>query len=198
MNNPNATIAARQQLGALATHMGERRDALLQAWRNATGDISQLAFSTSLTRLQFDDHIPGVLDAFAEKLRAWPGEESSQVQREEKKQVAEHGLQRWQQGYQLRDLTREWGHLQKCLMEELESYALAHPDLEACAMPAARRALSDLCWDGISDSTTQYWRLHQTEAAGHVRDLEQALTTLNALDRAPKRGAKPLTICAAV
>ncbi len=184
MNDLNATETARQQLGALANHLGERRDAILQAWRTATGDISQLAFSTSLTRLQFDDHIPGVLDAFAEKLSAWPGEESPQVQQEEKKQVAEHGLQRWQQGYQLRDLTREWGHLQKCLMEELESYALAHPDLESCAMPAARRALSDLCWDGISDSTTQYWRLHQTEAAGHVRDLEQALTTLNALDRA--------------
>jgi signal transduction histidine kinase len=50
-------------------------------------------------------------------------------------------------------------------------------------MPAARRALANLCWDGISDSTTQYWRLHQSEAAGHVRDLEQALSTLNELDQ---------------
>jgi signal transduction histidine kinase len=156
----------------------------LQCWRAATENGPELTIAATLTRLQFNDHIPGVLDALAHKLRVWPGQASSEAQQEEKDQVTEHGLQRWQQGYQLRDLTREWGHLQMCLMEELESYAAAHPDLEPDVMPAARRALALLCWDGISDSSTQYWRLHQQEAAGHVRDLEQALSTLNELEQA--------------
>jgi signal transduction histidine kinase len=69
-------------------------------------------------------------------------------------------------------------------MAELEEYAVAHLDLEAQVMPAARWALSHLCWDGISDSTTQYWRLHQAEAAGHVHDLQHALATLEELERA--------------
>jgi hypothetical protein len=56
-------------------------------------------------------------------------------------------------------------------MEELEAYALTHPDLETQVMPTARGALSNLCWDGISESATQYWQLHQTEAAGRDRDL---------------------------
>lgn len=184
MNDVNTNPKTQEQLSALATHLGEQRDSLLERWRTAIGNISALAFTSSLTRLQFDDHIPGVLDALAAKLRVWPHEASAQAQQEEKEQVAQHGLQRWQQGYKLRDLTREWGHLQKCLMEELEDYALARPDLEPRVMPTARRALSDLCWDGISDSTTQYWHLHQAEATGHVRDLERALATLNELEQA--------------
>ncbi|HVF85019.1 MAG TPA: HAMP domain-containing sensor histidine kinase [Abditibacteriaceae bacterium] len=183
MTNTKLVESTREQLEKLASHLAEQRDSLLQRWRTATENISELAVSSSLTRLQFNDHIPLVLDALAERLRTWPEEMSEAAEAEERKHVSEHGLQRWQQGYQLRDLTLEWGHLQKCLMEELEDYARAHPELEPDVMPTARRALSDLCWNGISDSTTQYWRLHQVEASGHVRDLEQALATLNELEQ---------------
>lgn len=178
------TGKTREQLNALAAHLSEQRDSILHHWRTATENAPELTIASSLTRLQFNDHIPGVLDAFACKLRAWPEAERAQEKQQEKEKVTGHGLQRWQQGYQLRELTREWGHLQIGLMEELESYALAHPGLEPLVMPTARRALSRLCWDGISDSVTQYWRLHQSGAAGHVRDLEQALSTLNELERA--------------
>lgn len=184
MSGNDTLQTARKQLAALAEHLAEQRDAILQSWRAATDSVAELTTSSSLTRLQFNDHIPGVLDALGRRLRAWPAPESAQARREEKEQVMGHGLQRWQQGYQLPELTREWGHLQMCLMEALESYGAAHPDLQLPVMTTARRALADLCWDGISDSTAQYWRLHQAEAAGHARDLERALTTLNDLDRA--------------
>jgi signal transduction histidine kinase len=175
---------SREQLSALAASLGGQRELILQRWRTATANVAELTIAVSLTRVQFNDHIPGVLDSFALRLRAWPDEDNARAQQNEKEQVTEHGLQRWQQGYQLRELTQEWGHLQMAVMDELEAYALAHLDLEPCVMPAARRAWARLCWDGISDSATQYWRLHQAEAHGHVRELEQALYTLNDLDRA--------------
>ena len=178
------TKQTRAQLSALAAHLGERREIILQNWRKATENAVELTIASSLTRVQFNDHIPGVLDAFALRLRAWPSVESASAQQNEKDQVTEHGLQRWQQGYQLRELTREWGHLQMAVMEELEAHALEHPLLEPAVMPAARRAWAQLCWDGISDSATQYWRLHQAEANGHVRELELAMATLSDLDRA--------------
>lgn len=178
------TNQAQNQLKTLAAHLGERREAILQHWRKATESATELTIASSLTRVQFNDHIPGVLDAFALRLRAWPGEGSERAQQREKEQVTEHGLQRWQQGYQLRELTREWGHLQMAVMDELDAYALALPLLQPEVMPAARRAWARLCWDGISDSATQYWRLQQTEANGHVRELEQAIATLNDLDQA--------------
>jgi signal transduction histidine kinase len=184
VGDAKTTAQTREQLSALAAHLGEQRDAILQRWRTATEKVVELTIASSLTRLQFNDHIPGVLDSFALRLRAWPEVESPQAQQNEKDQVTEHGLQRWQQGYQLRELTQEWGHLQMAVMEELETYAPTHPGLEPAVMPAARQAWGQLCWDGISDSATQYWRLHQAEANGHVRELEQALATLNDLDRA--------------
>ena len=179
----DTTENVRAQFDALADHMGEQRDAILQHWRLAAANVGDLAIVSSLTRQQFNDHIPGIIHAFVRTLRA-AGEVSKQSLRREKEQVTEHGLQRWQQGYQLHELASEWGYLQICLMEELESYAMNHPELEISVMPTARRALARLCWDGIAESTEQYWRLHQTEAAGNVRDLEQALATLNELERA--------------
>ena len=74
----------------------------------------------------------------------------------------------------------------------LEACSSANPGLDTAVMPAARRAWGQMCWDGISESATQYWRLHQAEANGPVRELEQVLSTLNDLDRAradqPGRG----------
>ena len=178
MNHP-----AKAQMADLAAHLGNQRKALLKHWRIATEEGSGVMIASSLTRLQFNDHIPALLDTYNRILQAWPGATSASSQRDEKEQIIDHGLQRWQQGYQLRDLTREWGHLHLCVMAELERYALANPDLGDVVMTAARHAWSKLCWDGISDSSTQYWRLHQAEATGHVRDLEQALATLSELDQ---------------
>ncbi len=184
VNTAMSTAQTREQLSALAAHLGEQREHILESWRVATENVAELTIASSLTRLQFNDHIPGVLDSFALRLRAWPEVESPQAQQNEKDQVIEHGLQRWQQGYQLRELTQEWGHLQMAVREELEAYAHVRSMLRPAVMPAARRAWAKLCWDGISDSATQYWRLHQAEANGHVRELEQAMATLNDLDKA--------------
>lgn len=171
------------KMAALAAHLSNQRKTILKGWRKATEDAPGVTIATTLTRVQFNDHIPGVLDAYNYILKAWPDSASVNSQLDGKDQIMEHGLQRWQQGYQLRDLTREWGHLHMCVMEVLEKYGAANLDFGNAAMTSARHAWSKLCWDGISDSSTQYWRLHQTEAAGHVRDLELALSTLNELDQ---------------
>ncbi len=171
------------QMAELAAHLGNQRKVILKRWRAATEQAPGVTVASSLTRVQFNDHIPGVLDAYNRALQAWPGAPNASSQLNEKKQIIEHGLQRWQQGYQLRDLTREWGHLHMCMMAELDHYALENPTLETSVITAARQAWSQLCWDGISDSSTQYWHLNQAEATGHVRDLEQALSILSKLDQ---------------
>ncbi|MGL5016612.1 MAG: sensor histidine kinase [Luteolibacter sp.] len=171
------------QMDGLAEYLGHQRKVILKRWRIATEEAPGVTIASSLTRVQFNDHIPGVLDAYNRVLQAWPDAPSAGSQLDEKEQINGHGLQRWQQGYQLRDLTREWGQLHLCVMAVLEEYALENPDLDKPTMTAARHAWSKLCWDGISDSSTQYWRLNQAEATGRVHDLEQALVTFNELDQ---------------
>ena len=172
-----------EQLSALASHLLVRRDAILEAWRAAGNAAGENDMASSLSRAQFNDHSPKVLDCLAHRIQddgCATGSSPAQVETET---VCDHGLQRWQQGYQLRELVREWGHLQLCVADELERYAAANPGLDPGVMPGARRAWMELCADGDTESATQYWRLHQTESAGHVHDLEHALAAVKTLER---------------
>lgn len=174
---------AEEQLTALAAELLARRDVILKAWRAAGEPAAERSIAASLSRAQFNDHIPAVLDCLAHTIEAWPDAQTALAEQNQTERVCQHGLQRWQQGYQLRELIREWGHLQICVADELERYAESHPDLEPSVMPAARRAWTQLCADGVTDSATQYWRLHQAESAGHVNDLENALAALHTLEQ---------------
>jgi len=170
-------------LTALALHIATRREAILRAWRKAVDRDPELTTGASLPRAQLNDHIPQVLDAYAEKLQAAAGATPPASPEAPKEEAAAHGLQRWQQGYDLREVTREWGRLQLCVADEIEAYAAEHPHVEARALAVARRAWTELCADGVCESTAQYFRLQQIEATGHVRDLQQALRHVHVLER---------------
>lgn len=172
-----------EQLKALASRLSARRAAILQAWHEAVNADSELSAPSSLPRTQFNDHIPELLDAFEKSLHICSRQERIAATEERKEDAASHGLQRWQQGYRLREVTREWGHLQLCLVTELEEYATAHQDLEPSTMPTAWRALATFCSQGVSESTTQYFHLQQVEAEGHIRDMEQTLDEVRTLER---------------
>ena len=174
---------AREQLSALAAHLLEHRDAILDAWR-AYGDVVPgRNISASLSRAQFNDHIPAVLESLCQSLHSWPEETSTVAAQLEADKVADHGVQRWQQGYSLAEVLREWGYLQMCVAAELERYATEHPSLEPSVMPNARRIWAQLCADGVTASATQYGRLQQSESAGHVDALERALAALHTIEQ---------------
>lgn len=178
-----AANPAREQLSALAAHLLEHRDAILDAWR-AYGDVLPgRNIAASLSRAQFNDHIPAVLDALSQSLRSWPAETTTVAAQLEADKVADHGVQRWQQGYSLAEVLREWGYLQMCVAAELERYASDHPSLGPTVMPNARRIWAQLCADGVTASATQYERLQQSESAGHVNALELALSALHTMEQ---------------
>jgi signal transduction histidine kinase len=171
-----------EELNAVAAYLRERRPAILDAWRAAADADPQLTTSNSLPRSQFNDHIPDVLDVFERRLEAWPNDPQP-LDTQQKKDAASHGLQRWQQGYRLREVTREWGHLQLVLLDELENYVRTHKQHAAEAMPIARRVVSELCAASVSDSVSEYFELEKLEAEGHVRDLARALNDERKLQR---------------
>lgn len=179
---------AEEQLMLLASALLARRDAILDAWRAAGDAAGDSSIASSLSRVQFNDHIPAVLDCLAHTIEGLHGVPDAAAGTIYSRRVCDHGLQRWQQGYPLRDLIREWGHLQICVAEELERFAAANASLEPSVMPAARLAWTRLCADGITESATQYWHLHQTESAGHVHDLERALEALRTIELSRAEG----------
>ena len=174
-----------QQISAalemLAAHLRQQRPSILSAWRSAVDSDPELTTASTITRAQFIDHIPALLDAFERRLSASDSIDRAQAREDEKDSAAEHGLHRWQQGYNQPETMCEWGHLHLCLLQELERYDATHT-LEPNVMPVAREELVRLCSDGVCASATRYAYLQQSEAASRLHELESALDQLRLLE----------------
>jgi signal transduction histidine kinase len=180
----DATQDISRQLDSLATRLEGRREAVLENWRRAIEADTRLTSISTIARAQFYDHIPGVLDAFVRALRAKGAVAQARADAGQRHSAGEHGLVRWQQGFGLFEVMLEWRHLHLCLLDEFERDCAEHVELEGAAMLFARRALAELCSDGVCESADQYVRLQQVDAAGRADDLEQALARLNELEKA--------------
>ena len=143
---------------------------------------AELATCSGLSRSALDDHIPRILDDFARRLKSKRAADPSPGDGQQRRDAAEHGMHRWQQGYDIRETLREWGHLEAVIIRELEAYAVRHPRLRPEVMPAARESLVRLCLEGTCESASRYVRLQQAEAASRVSDLESSLRALQALE----------------
>jgi len=141
----------------------------------------QITASNALPRAQLEDHLPQWIESFAGVLAAPPGEPAADAA--EARDAEAHGLQRWQQGYDLHDVTREWGCLHRCLVAELERFAAAHADLPAEAFTEARLKLAEQVSEAMSKSAQRYFQLERVEAAGAVHDLERALADVRQLEK---------------
>jgi signal transduction histidine kinase len=163
------------------------REAILIAWRNAIQRDPAITSGDSLPRSELFDHIPALLRSFERGiLRVASGSERF-VEHDGQDEAAAHGVQRWQQGYDLREVSREWGKLNQCVLAELDRYATVAPELSLDTMSRAREVWAILLSSGIEASVHQYFLLQQQEAAGHVKDLESALESVRSLEQ--QRGA---------
>jgi signal transduction histidine kinase len=175
------------ELAALGTHLSGRQDAILQAWQGAIHRDPALTTGDALPRTQLLDHIPAILATFLQELRAAAGPTAAADPVASAEQAGEgpasaHGLQRWRQGYDLREVTRELGKLNECVIAELDAYAEAHPQVSHAAAAAARRIWSALASTAVEQSVGQYFELEQREAAGHVHELQTALDEVQRLE----------------
>jgi signal transduction histidine kinase len=171
------------ELTALALHLKGRREAILQAWQLAIRWDPKVTTGDSLPRVQLLDHIPSMLATFERALCVPTDSAADTVQEAGQQPAAAHGLQRWRQGYDLREVTRELGKLNECVVAELEAYTAAHTDLSHAVTASARRVWAAMCSTGIEESVGQYFELQKQEAAGHVKDLEGALAEIRELEQ---------------
>jgi signal transduction histidine kinase len=170
------------ELTACAAHIAQRRGAILRAWRAAVTSDPALTTGASLPRAQLHDHIPALLVDFERRLASGQAGMSPDGQDFQKGDAAAHGLHRWQQGFDLEEVTRELARLNECVVSELETYAAAHPALDHAVMALVRKIWAQQCGANVIASTTQYFRLQQIEASSHIKDLEQALESLQELE----------------
>ena len=170
------------ELIALADHVRDERGAILLEWYRAVKRDPTLTDGDSLPRSELYDHIPALLTAFERSLRR-AADQLEPADAATQEPAAAHGLQRWQQGYDLGEVTRELSQLNRCVILALDRYAKAHSGVSLDAMSQAREVWTALCGTDIEESVTQYFALQQQEAAGHVKDLEHALKQIRELEQ---------------
>jgi signal transduction histidine kinase len=171
------------ELAALAQHLKGRREAILEAWQLAIRWDPKVTTGDSLPRVQLLDHIPSLLATFERALYTPVASAADTVKETGQQPAAAHGLQRWRQGYDLREVTRELVKLNECVVAELDAYTAAHAHLSHAAIAAARRVWAATCSTAIEESVSQYFQLQKQEAAGHVRDMESALAEIRELEQ---------------
>lgn len=168
---------------AIGAYLRERRGAILRDWREAVSRDPALTTGAALPRAQLHDHIPALLLNFERSLLGEDDDTGRDAQAVQQGDAAAHGLHRWQQGFDLGEVTRELGRLNECVVAELEAYAVAHPAARPATLAEVRRLWARQCSEAVSASVSQYFELQQIEATAHIRDLEQALQALQDLEQ---------------
>jgi signal transduction histidine kinase len=176
---PNES-ALQHELGEIATKLEARRDAILSAWREAVSLDPTLTSGASLPRRQLDDHIPALLQSFEAHLRASATSLEPSARAAEELKASEHGQQRWQQGFKLIEVVREWRHLQLCLQDELAQILTDH---SVSSGNVVRRQLTLLCIDGLAESAERYEAMERNNARDRLTDLEAALANYEQVER---------------
>jgi signal transduction histidine kinase len=169
-------------MNSLADYLAVRKELMLSEWRSAIKRDPTLATGDSLPRVQLLDHIPAILDAFAEQLRIVQSPSDFHAGSVVQEPAAAHGLLRWQQGYDLKEVIRELEKLNACVVAELAGFSTANADVSHRDMARAYALWAKLCSQAVEESVNQFFQLQQQEAAGQVKDLESALAEVRELD----------------
>lgn len=161
----------------LPTYLCARREALLSSWRTTCENDAQLHTVSALSREEFNDCVPTILDQLNHLLGGEaPTEDVLRI-------AAEHGLHRWHKGYALKELLREVALLQRNLLDELRTYASLYPAVEPDVLTNAYRLVMELISDVAEGSVAQYDELQRTAAASRASALQSALDQVTALSR---------------
>ena len=134
----------RDSLLMLASHFAQRRDAILEAWRERVTNDPKLTTGAALPRALLQDHLPALLEDFEHRLGAADASARAAAKDEQKGDAAAHGMHRWQQGFDLSEVTRELGRLNQCVVDEIERCATSQPPFLPSALAEARRIWADV------------------------------------------------------
>ena len=99
-------------LNSLFLLIKERREDLLVKWRQ---QVRQLPGAANLDTPTINDQVPELLDSLAAALKSVSGEQETNAI------SAEHGLLRWQAGFDVTEVVAEYNILRQCLQDAAES-----------------------------------------------------------------------------
>ncbi|MGA0555301.1 sensor histidine kinase [Larkinella sp. VNQ87] len=164
-------------LTSLATYLAARRDTLLNNWRTACEQDPTCHAASSLSREEFNNKVPFMLNELENQLR------KQRLTAEIELLASEHGLHRWQKGYSLTELLREVHHLTQVVLRELRQFWMENRPDDLEVMVESYEWVSWFNQLNTNGSVEQYVELQRLAAGGRVQTLQAALDKLNGLTR---------------
>ncbi len=108
-----------QGLGDLAALLRRERDAVLARWR---AQVRQLPAASKLDTPTLNDHVPSLLDELAAALQARSDQTIAEAILEGSPPA--HGIQRYQDGFDIVEVVAEYNILRECIHELTESHGI--------------------------------------------------------------------------
>lgn len=153
----------------LADHLDKHADAILTLWRATVTRVGDVADAGRLSRPDFDDHIPDLLDRLAERLRGQPADPGHEGRK--------HGTVRWRQGYDIAELVTELGHLRTALCRATTQFARQHR-WGIDTLESALEIVNDVLDEAMAESVRQFQddsRAETQRALVEVKERQSAI-----------------------
>lgn len=158
----------------VAEYLDSRIDVIIAAWQESIRRNSDVRGADSLTRAEFRDHIPELIDRMIGRLRGRHADVSEPAE--------QHGHARWRQGYDLGGIVAELGSLRIVLFQAAGQCARERGfDLET--LEAAHLAIVEVLNEAVVDSVRRFQidsqgrllaALAEAERRGRELEAEQA------------------------
>ncbi|MDQ8185800.1 sensor histidine kinase [Pelagicoccus sp. SDUM812002] len=152
----------------LAAYLRSNKRAIIDGWQERANGEETLSVTRSLSRAEFIDGIPQVIDQLT---RVFEAGELLENDSELQDSISHHGHERWKQGFELKELVVDWGLLQEVATEFVSDY------LDQCPSTSAHFALGIVVkffTRSLCVSVSRYDQLRQVEASSVSRDIERA------------------------
>ncbi|GAB3939723.1 hypothetical protein GCM10028805_00560 [Spirosoma harenae] len=166
-----------QAIDELVAYLFNRRETLLNNWRAACSSDPALKKISVLSREEFNNLMPIILDALEQRLLGKLPDVNPLIA------AQSHGLQRWQKSLELPALAKEYNHLSVVLFDELSLFRQLFPKVEPDVILQAQKQILVLMNETVIGSITKHDELQRLEAANRAVRLEQALQKMEDLSR---------------
>ncbi|NID09003.1 sensor histidine kinase [Fibrivirga algicola] len=161
----------------LVDFLFNRRETLLNNWRTACESDPSLKKIAVLSREEFNNLMPAILDILEQRILGRTPDNDPAVT------ARSHGLHRWQKSLGLPELLKELHHLSELLVSELKLFRELFPGTNPDLVLQAQHQIMALMNETIGGSITKHDELQRLQAANRAASLEQALLEMQALSR---------------
>lgn len=166
-----------QPQAELVAYLFTRREAILNQWRLACDQDPSLSKVSSLSREEFNNLLPIILDILEQRLLNKPPEANPA------KTAQAHGLHRWHKAHSLIETLQELNHLTHTLYHELTLFQQLFPGAQTDLLLNAHQQIAQLMEQTIKGSVQKYDELQVLQATNRTITLQQALDQMEELSR---------------